>query len=115
MTSGPGFRRNFCCEELPSGIILLFYSTECLEEIMRNTIEKTFSDIAKDMDIQVVFNFDEDFKLLGGEVDSLFFAMVVAQLEEETGIDPFSDMGDAVYPSTFNEFVAIYENNKNAK
>ena len=112
---GLGFGGISAAKSCVCGIILLAYSTECLEEIMRNTIEKTFSDIAKDMDIQVVFNFDEDFKLLGGEVDSLFFAMVVAQLEEETGIDPFSDMGDAVYPSTFNEFVAIYENNKNAK
>jgi len=82
---------------------------------MRSTIERAFVDAAKDMDINIDFNFDKDFKLLGGPVDSLFFAMVVSQLEDETGKDPFSDMGDAVYPTTFNEFVAIYQNIKSEK
>lgn len=48
--------------------------------------------------------------LLDSGLDSLGFAILVARLEEELGFDPFVEMEDAVYPTTFGEFVAIYEN-----
>jgi hypothetical protein len=34
----------------------------------------------------------------------------VARLEEELEFDPFVEMEEAVYPITFGDFVAIYEN-----
>ena len=34
----------------------------------------------------------------------------IRELEEELGFDPFVEMEEAVYPTTFGEFVAIYEN-----
>lgn len=46
--------------------------------------------------------------LLQSGLDSLGFAMLVAQLEETLGIDPFSQMEFAVYPTTFADFVSIY-------
>lgn len=48
--------------------------------------------------------------LLNSGLDSLGFAILVARLEEELGFDPFVEMEEAVYPTTFGEFVAIYEN-----
>ncbi len=36
-------------------------------------------------------------------------AMLVAQLDEELGFDPFSEMEIAVYPRTFADFVGIYQ------
>ncbi|MBY6070793.1 acyl carrier protein [Marinobacter salsuginis] len=48
--------------------------------------------------------------LLDSGLDSLGFAILVARLEEELGFDPFVEMEEAVYPTTFGEFVAIYEN-----
>jgi hypothetical protein len=47
--------------------------------------------------------------LLQSGLDSLGFAVLVTQLEQELGYDPFTLMSEAVYPSTFGEFVAIYE------
>lgn len=42
-------------------------------------------------------------------LDSLGFAILVARLEERLGFDPFVVMAEPVYPTTFGEFVEIYE------
>jgi len=42
--------------------------------------------------------------------DSLAFAILVARLEDELGIDPFTVAEDATFPSTLGEFVRAYEN-----
>ena len=47
--------------------------------------------------------------LLQTGLDSLGFAIVVATLEEKIGFDPFVMMEEVVYPTTFSEFVEIYE------
>ncbi|PFG11729.1 acyl carrier protein [Marinobacter sp. LV10MA510-1] len=54
----------------------------------------------------------DDTVLLNSGLDSLGFAILVARLEEELGFDPFVEMYEAVYPTTFGEFVAIYENRR---
>jgi acyl carrier protein len=52
----------------------------------------------------------DDTVLLDSGLDSLGFAILVARLEEELEFDPFVEMEEAVYPITFGDFVAIYEN-----
>jgi acyl carrier protein len=47
--------------------------------------------------------------LLDSGLDSLCFAIIVAQLEDELGVDPFSELDDAFVPGTFGEFVRLYE------
>lgn len=47
--------------------------------------------------------------LLETGLDSLGFAVLVTRLETELGYDPFSLMTEAAYPTTFGEFVAIYD------
>ncbi|CAN7384306.1 hypothetical protein LJR225_002411 [Phenylobacterium sp. LjRoot225] len=47
--------------------------------------------------------------LLDSGLDSLCFAIIVAQLEDELGVDPFSELDEAFFPVTFGEFVQIYE------
>ena len=42
-------------------------------------------------------------------LDSLGFAILVALLEEELDLDPFQLMDEPVYPTTFGEFLSIYE------
>ena len=42
-------------------------------------------------------------------LDSLGFAILVALLEEELDSDPFQLMDEPVYPTTFGEFLSIYE------
>jgi len=47
--------------------------------------------------------------LLESGLDSLGFAILVATLDEALGFDPFTMMDEPFYPSTFGEFVEIYE------
>jgi acyl carrier protein len=47
--------------------------------------------------------------LLSTGLDSLGFAVLVVELEESLGFDPFSLAEEAYYPQTFGEFVAFYE------
>lgn len=42
--------------------------------------------------------------------DSLAFAILVARLEDDLGIDPFTIAEDGGFPSTIGEFVRAYEN-----
>ena len=51
----------------------------------------------------------DDTALLDTGLDSLGFAVLVTRLEEDLGYDPFSLMDEPVYPTTFAEFVELYE------
>jgi len=42
--------------------------------------------------------------------DSLAFAILVARLEDDFGIDPFTISEDAACPLTVGDFVRAYEN-----
>lgn len=52
----------------------------------------------------------DDAELLSSGLDSLGFAIVVARLEGVLGVDPFTSSEDVLFPVTFGEFVALYEN-----
>ena len=43
-------------------------------------------------------------------LDSLCFAMIVARLERELGVDPFSVSEDTLFPVTYGDFIRFYEN-----
>ncbi|MEH8021303.1 acyl carrier protein [Rheinheimera metallidurans] len=75
-----------------------------LEQAIRNTLIQ----VAIIANCQLIENISDDTVLLQSGLDSLGFAMLVAQLEEDLEIDPFSQMQIAVYPRTFAEFVNIY-------
>jgi acyl carrier protein len=42
--------------------------------------------------------------------DSLAFAILVARLEDDLGIDPFTISEDASFPLTIGDFIKAYEN-----
>ena len=42
--------------------------------------------------------------------DSLGFAILVARLEDDLGIDPFTISEDAAFPLTVGDFIKAYEN-----
>ena len=42
--------------------------------------------------------------------DSLAFAILVARLEDDLGIDPFTIAEDATFPLTVGDFIRAYEN-----
>ena len=52
----------------------------------------------------------DDLPLLDSGLDSLCLAIIVANLEKDLGIDPFSASDDVEIPATFGQFVALYEN-----
>jgi hypothetical protein len=51
----------------------------------------------------------DDIVLLDSGLDSLGFAVLVVELEDRIGIDPFTASAEAIYPRTFGEFVAFYD------
>ena len=42
--------------------------------------------------------------------NSLCFAILVARLEDELGVDPFTSSDDISFPVTLGDFVKAYEN-----
>ena len=75
---------------------------------IKDQIKETLIIVMKDNDITPPEITDETVLLQTG-LDSLGFAIVVATLEEKIGFDPFVMMEEVVYPTTFSEFVEIYE------
>ncbi|WP_432514948.1 acyl carrier protein [Kineococcus sp. SYSU DK001] len=51
----------------------------------------------------------DDTVLLESGLDSLGFAVVVTELEDRLGFDPFSEADTPYYPQTVREFVDFYE------
>ena len=52
----------------------------------------------------------DDLSLHETGFDSLAFAILVARLEDDLGVDPFTISEDAAFPSTIGDFVRAYEN-----
>jgi acyl carrier protein len=76
---------------------------------MKELIIETFHEALESTDAELTEELTDDTVLLESGLDSLGFAILVALLEEKTGIDPFAEMENAVYPTTFAEFVSIYQ------
>ena len=53
---------------------------------------------------------DDDLLLHETGFDSLAFAILVARLEDDLAIDPFTISEDAAFPLTLGDFVWAYEN-----
>ena len=51
----------------------------------------------------------DDLILLESGLDSMGFAILVVELEERLGFDPFTISDNPYYPTTFGEFVSFYE------
>jgi aryl carrier-like protein len=52
----------------------------------------------------------DDLALLDSGLDSLGIAVLVARLEDQLGIDPFTASEDVHFPVTLGDFVRVYEN-----
>jgi acyl carrier protein len=57
----------------------------------------------------------DELHLLDSGLDSLCLAVIVARLEDQLGVDPFSTSDDMVLPVTVGDFVALYEQAVRAK
>lgn len=77
---------------------------------MRKIILEKFNEALEQSDKSERYeDISDEAVLLETGLDSLGFAVLVALLEEELDLDPFQLMAEPVYPTTFGEFVKIYE------
>jgi acyl carrier protein len=53
---------------------------------------------------------DDALSLHATGFDSLAFAILVARLEDDLGIDPFTISENATFPLTVGDFIGAYEN-----
>ena len=53
--------------------------------------------------------FDDDLVLLESGLDSLAFAVVVTELDDRLGFDPFTESDEPYYPQTVGDLIAFYE------
>ena len=67
-----------------------------------------FEQVARDQEKNLA-KLSPDMVLLDSGLDSLCFAIIVARLEDELGVDPFTAAEDVFFPVTLGEFVKFYE------
>lgn len=75
---------------------------------VRSTVLEQFAQVAKEQNKRIDLLSDE-VVLLDSGLDSLCFAIIVARLEDDLGVDPFSAADELQFPRTIGEFVALYE------
>jgi acyl carrier protein len=73
------------------------------------TIESEIRRVASEQSVKLA-PLSDDLSLLDSGLDSLCFAILVARLEDELGVDPFTASDDVTFPVTLGDFVQAYEN-----
>jgi acyl carrier protein len=75
---------------------------------VRDTIISQFEQVAVEQHRKLA-RLSDEVKLLDSGLDSLSFALIVARLEDALGVDPFDSTDDVKFPTTFGDFVKLYE------
>jgi acyl carrier protein len=75
---------------------------------VRTQVLSQFETVAKEQK-QKLPPLSDDLVLLDSGLDSLCFAVIVARLEDELGVDPFTSAEDLDFPVTLSDFIKIYE------
>ena len=75
---------------------------------LEKTIMERMAEIAREQG-KVLAPLDRNLLLTDCGLDSLGFAVLVARLEDELGVDPFTAAEDPSFPVTFGDFVELYE------
>jgi acyl carrier protein len=75
----------------------------------RLTITSEIQKVAAEQNVKLAPLSDE-LVLVDSGLDSLCFAILVARLEDELGVDPFTASDDVSFPVTLGDFVKAYEN-----
>ena len=75
---------------------------------VRSAVVVEFETVAKEQGKKLA-PLTDSLVLLDSGLDSLCFAIVVARLEENLGVDPFSTGSDAQFPVTLGDFIKFYE------
>lgn len=80
-----------------------------IRDIISTTFTRVFSEQVEGAPLPLL---SDDLVLLETGLDSMGFAILVVELEEILGFDPFSISEEAFYPSSLGEFISFYENNE---
>lgn len=72
-------------------------------------IKTLFAEVAKEQNKPLAPLADE-LGLLETGLDSLCFAIIVARLEDQLGLDPFGADDEVDFPVTVGDFIRLYEN-----
>jgi acyl carrier protein len=75
---------------------------------IRLMIMSEIEKVAKEHD-RTLAPLTDDLALFDSGLDSLCIAVVVARLEDELGVDPFTASENSDFPVTLRDFVAAYE------
>jgi acyl carrier protein len=75
---------------------------------VRSTVLSEFAKVAKEQG-KTLAPLTDGLALLESGLDSLCFAIIVARLEDELGVDPLSSAESPQTPATLGEFIKIYE------
>ncbi len=75
---------------------------------VRSTVLSVFEQVAREQNCTLK-PLTDSLALVDSGLDSLSLAIVVGQLEDELGVDPFSALDASAFPVTLGDFVAMYE------
>lgn len=75
---------------------------------IQSLIFEQFEEVARDQN-KTLQALNDNLPLLESGLDSLCFAIIVARLEDELGVDPFTAAEDVFFPVTLGDFVKLYE------
>lgn len=75
---------------------------------VRTIVETTIIAVAAEQSKELPRLTDE-LLLLESGLDSLCVAVIVAKLEDQLGVDPFSSMEILEFPKTIGDFIGLYE------
>ena len=74
----------------------------------RSTILAQFVQVAKEQKKNLA-PLSDDLPLTESGLDSLCVAVIVARLEDITGIDPFAAENEMEFPVTLGDFIRLYD------
>ena len=75
---------------------------------VRSTILAQFAQVAKEQEKKLA-PLSDDLPLTESGLDSLCVAIIVARLEDITGIDPFVTQDEMEFPVTLGDFIRLYD------
>jgi hypothetical protein len=75
---------------------------------VRSQIAAQFTQVAQEQGKRLA-PLNDGLELIDSGLDSLCFAILVSRLEVLFEVDPFTESEDAVFPTTFGDFVRLYE------
>jgi acyl carrier protein len=76
---------------------------------VKSSIAAVFAEVAEQQQ-KTLTPLSDRLPLIETGLDSLCMAIIVARLEDSLGTDPFNTDEEIEFPTTFGDFVKLYEN-----